>query len=297
LSDLVSGMSGPAIRALSWMREWWPVTASLGIAAAAFATAAAIVTMAPAGRQTAPVVGDPAAVHDVQHTDAAPAVLPESMRRCDALIAHPDDPRRPGEAPGVSWSSLDLAAARDAVEACSRAVAEDTTADPRMRFNLARTYHRLSALRPEERATYVRLAVAHYAAAAESGHAAAQGNLGQMLYDGSSGTRDLARAHEWLRKAALGGFADAYLTLAHAYSSGTGVEPDQRKAVCWYSLVVRHSSVEPYRRWAEQQRALIALDAAEKRKYADGTSGPGECLAIGAVGERPTATRHLGGPA
>jgi serine/threonine protein kinase/TPR repeat protein len=292
-SGLVAAAATAANRANAWMAQRSRLTVSLAIAAV-LAASTAIISLLPEDFRKAPLHAAPqitAVVTEAPRAAAAPVPMPDSVRRCDISMAHPDDPQRPSDVAGIAWSSIDLTAAREALEACSRAVVEDAAGTPRLRFNLARTYHRLAQLRPEDRAIFVRLAVENYAAAAERGHAAAQGNLGQMLYDGSSGTRDLTKAVEWLRKGALGGFPDSYLTLAHAYTTGTGVEADQRTAVCWYSLVVRTSSVEGYRRWAEQERARIAIDPAEKQRYAESTAGPGECLAIGMSGERPLTPR------
>jgi Ser/Thr protein kinase RdoA (MazF antagonist) len=283
-------------RVKNWRFGLPAVTASVAMATV-LAGAAEILSFHPGETRKSPLVGvnsaaplSPGAKSKVAAAELAAAPR-ASLQRCDALIAHPDDPQRPADVVGTDWNAVDVAAARDAIEACSLAVEEGEAETPRLRFNLARAYHRLAQVRPEDRTLYVRLAIASYTAAAERGHAAAQGNLGQMLYDGSAGARDLPKAIEQLRKAAQGGYPDAFLTLAHAHATGSGVEVDNRKTVCWLGLVVRKSSVLRYRRWAEQEIASIALDPVEKRKIAEGTGEPGECLAIGTVGEGPDGTR------
>src|SRR5262249_13092422 len=160
---------------------------------------------------------------------------------CDELAAHPDDPGKPRGVAGVEFDAMSEAATREAVEVCS-AAAREHPGELRARFNLGRALQRTSMLRPLERAESLRRAREAYAEAAQRDYPAAQGNYGQMLYGGGLGQRlnegtgpapDPREAVEWLRKSAAGNYPDAYLTLAHAYITGRGVEQaDARKAYC-----------------------------------------------------------------
>lgn len=210
-----------------------------------------------------------------------PAASPPSknVQRCDRLATHPDDPQKPANVAGVAFDALTDKAAAEAVEACT-AAAQEEPGNPRVRFNLGRAYHRASIYSVQNRQDYLRRAAEAYAAAAEAGHAAAQANLGQMLYEGSGGLgRDERKAVEWLAKSARANFPDAYLTLAHAYATGRGVEQaDQRKAYCFLTLLWRSSTIGPYRSFAERQRAIAAIDAADKRRIDERARSGADCL-------------------
>ena len=77
-------------------------------------------------------------------------------------------------------------------------------------------------------------ALDHFVAAAEAGHLQAQYMLGRMLLDGQGGTRDVAKAREWLRQAAEGDHAKAQLTLGNLLHRGQGVKRDPVAARGWY---------------------------------------------------------------
>ncbi len=199
--------------------------------------------------------------------------------RCDALAAHPDDPGKPRGVAGVEFDGISELAAREAFETCHAALRADP-GNLRAQFNLGRAYQRIARLKPQESAEAWRRAGEAHAAAAKGGHAAAQGNLGQMLYGGTGGfAPDPRQAVEWLRKSAAGNFPDAYLTLGHAYAIGRGVEQaDPRKAFCWFTLLERSTSVRAYRALARQQRATIAIGAAEKRAIEESAQKGADCL-------------------
>lgn len=207
------------------------------------------------------------------------AMFSANATRCDALAAHPDDPGKPRPVSGIEFDGMTETATREAIDTCGAALREDA-GNLRAQFNLGRAYQRMARLRPQEAAEAWRRAGEAYAAAAKHGYAAAQGNFGQMLYGGTGGVAvDLRQAVEWLRKAAAGDFPDAYLTLAFAYSTGRGVDQaDQRKAFCWLTLVERASSVKAYRALAQQQRAAMAIAAAEKRAIEESVKKGADCL-------------------
>ncbi len=209
----------------------------------------------------------------------AAATPSASAIRCDELAAHPDDPAKPRGLAGVQFDAMTEATTREAIESCTAALRLDPE-NLRAQFNLGRAYQRLARLRPQDSAEAWRRAGAAYEAAANGGYAAAQGNLGQMLYGGAGGgAQDVRQAVEWLRKSAAGDFADAYITLAHAYATGRGVErADQKKTFCWLTLLERTTSVPAYKAFAQQQRAAMAMSAADKRAVEDGASKGKDCL-------------------
>jgi TPR repeat protein len=200
-------------------------------------------------------------------------------KRCDELAAHPDDPGRPKGVRGVDFDTITEPAAREAIDACGAALRLDA-GNLRAQFNLGRAYQRIARLKPLESAEAWRRTGEAYTAAAKGGYAAAQGNLGQMLYGGTGGLApDARQAVDWLRKSAAANFPDAYLTLAHAYATGRGVDQaDARTSFCWLTLVERTSSVRAYRTFAQQQRAAMVLGAAEKRAVEHSAAKGADCL-------------------
>ena len=202
-----------------------------------------------------------------------------SVQRCDDLAAHPDDPGKPAGVRGADFESMTEAATREAVEVCAAALRADPN-QRRAQFNLGRALQRLARLKPQDSAETWRRAGEAYTAAAQNGYAAAQGNLGQMLYGGTGGQPlDQRRAVEWLTKSAAGNFPDAYLTLAYAYGTGRGVDQaNARKSYCWMTLVERTTSVRAYRAFAQQQRAAIVLNAADKRAIEESAKQGKDCL-------------------
>jgi hypothetical protein len=111
------------------------------------------------------------------------------IRAADTLAAHPADPTKPKQVPGVSDDGLRSPAAIDAaVSACVEAIKADP-AEPRYRFELGRVL--LLGGMPQE-------AREHLEAAAQKGHAGAYFYLGQM---------ELNTAKAFFQKAADGKFA------------------------------------------------------------------------------------------
>jgi serine/threonine protein kinase len=223
----------------------------------------------------------PAAAPKMTQLAARSADAPPSANsaRCDALAAHPDDPGKPRGVAGVEFDGMTEASTREALDACAAALRDDGR-NLRAQFNLGRAYQRMARLKPAESADAWKRAGEAYGEAARRGYAAAQGNLGQMMYGGMAGVAPNPReAVEWLRKAAAGNFPDAYLTLAFAYATGRGMDQgDQRKAFCWLTLLERSSAVKSYRALAQQQRATMALSAADKRAIEESAKKGADCL-------------------
>ena len=69
--------------------------------------------------------------------------------------------------------------------------------------------------------------------AAERGDSRAQCDLGNAYYSGKGVKRDIAKAVEWWRKAAISGNAIAQFNLGIAYAAGKGVKRDMGEAFKW----------------------------------------------------------------
>jgi TPR repeat protein len=79
-------------------------------------------------------------------------------------------------------------------------------------------------------------AVRLYRLAADQGHAAAQFNLGNMLYTGEVVAQDYAEALRLYRLAAAQGDADAQFNLGHIFENGQGVRKNRAEAIRLYRL-------------------------------------------------------------
>ena len=81
-------------------------------------------------------------------------------------------------------------------------------------------------------------------AAAESGNATAQYELGYKYYCGSTVTQSYANAYDWFLKAANQGNADAEYYLGQMYWEGSGVQQDHEQAVEWFQKAAEKNSTE-----------------------------------------------------
>lgn len=70
------------------------------------------------------------------------------------------------------------------------------------------------------------LAMAHYEAAAQKGHADAENNLGSLYEHGKGVKKNLQQAAQWYLAAANQGHVIAQCNLASLYFVGRGVERD-----------------------------------------------------------------------
>jgi Sel1 repeat len=73
-----------------------------------------------------------------------------------------------------------------------------------------------------------------YLAAAEQGHAEAQGEVGVCFYRGKGVDKDFEQALKWYRKGADQGDAQSQFSLGACFQSGNGVAQDEAEAVSWY---------------------------------------------------------------
>ena len=83
-----------------------------------------------------------------------------------------------------------------------------------------------------EKADFI-TALKEWTAAAETGDAKAQYNLGVLHDEGKGVDLDHSAAVKWWSMAAKNGLAVAQHNLASAYIAGDGVKKNHRKAGCW----------------------------------------------------------------
>jgi TPR repeat protein len=101
--------------------------------------------------------------------------------------------------------------------------------DAQVQFELAYKYYTGNGVR-EDKA----VAVHWYEKAANQGHAAAAGFLGQIYLTGEGMPRNKTKALEWFKKAADQGDAQAQFDLGHMYDTGDGLAENDSIAVQWY---------------------------------------------------------------
>ena len=111
-------------------------------------------------------------------------------------------------------------------------------------------------------------------AAADSGHAEAQFDLGVLYAQGLGVRRDLTEAAFWYRRSAEQGNAEAEFALGQMYSRGWGVPRDEADAIRWLQMANSVESDGPPTDWAnvegygmprdDQQAAYWYQKAAEK---------------------------------
>lgn len=79
---------------------------------------------------------------------------------------------------------------------------------------------------------------------AEAGNATAQFELGNKYSNATGPQKNLAKALDWFRKAALQDHEEAQFKLAVMYQNGEGVKKDATEAVKWYDLAGDQGHVE-----------------------------------------------------
>lgn len=93
---------------------------------------------------------------------------------------------------------------------------------------------------PRARSTYEKVLLS-----AEEGDAAAQNQLGFMLFFGESAPRDVNEASTWFRSAAAQGSAVAQLNLAVMHYLGVGAPRDAIEAQRYFDLAIRNRTIPP----------------------------------------------------
>jgi TPR repeat protein len=97
----------------------------------------------------------------------------------------------------------------------------------------------------------VERALAAVRARAEAGEVVAQFSLGEMLYSGSTDTR---QAVDWLRNAAAQGYAPAEFQVGQLYEFGFIVAQSDADALAWYRKAAEHGNAAGSRQVAEFYR-------------------------------------------
>src|SRR5581483_5512234 len=87
-------------------------------------------------------------------------------------------------------------------------------------------------------------------AAADTGHAEAQFDLGVLYAQGLGVRRDLTEAAYWYRRSAEQGNAEAEFALGQMYSLGWGVPRDEADAIRWLQMANSVESDGPPTEWA-----------------------------------------------
>lgn len=77
--------------------------------------------------------------------------------------------------------------------------------------------------------------LAMFQESAEAGHPFSCFNLGRCYELGNGVEKDLEKAYEWYRKAAVGGDVNAWLALAKMFDKGDYVDKDPKEAAMWLS--------------------------------------------------------------
>ena len=95
------------------------------------------------------------------------------------------------------------------------------------------------------------LAQKWWLAAATSGNAEAQTNMGWLCTKGLGGKQDFETALKWIRAAAEQGYAPAQFNLGVMYRRGDGVAADRLESFKWFTLAARQG----------EQKAMDARDA------------------------------------
>jgi TPR repeat protein len=212
--------------------------------------------------ERAPASADPTGIGgDTAQTDPRPAgpstVAKEARARCDALAAHPSDPRRPAGVRGISYEPLN---AGEAIAACQAAY----TAFPgetRLGYQLARAFYK--AEQPEKALPLIeggvvgadpmaRLllasafeegfglpadpakALAIRRELAEAGHPFALFLVGAAYKLGKAVGRDDAEAVRWFRRAAEAGNLSGMNDFGVSLRQGAGVPQNHAEAARWF---------------------------------------------------------------
>jgi TPR repeat protein len=108
-------------------------------------------------------------------------------------------------------------------------------------------------------------------AAAASGNATAQFELGRAYFRGEDIPPDKAKAHDWILKSANQGNHDAINSMGYFYSQGVVLEKDEAKAVEWFRKGAEAGSAKSQLNLGLmlRQGKSIPLDNAESLKWLD----------------------------
>ena len=182
-------------------------------------------------------------VSSSQDPTPAPVTGNNQLDDCDRLAAADNDPARPPEAPGVPLAKIDFDAAR---AACNLSIKRNPRI-VRYLFNLGRVEQAAAnSMRLDDpgRAETSRRAYLALDDAATRGYVAALYYLAIQLNYGAPTEADNDRANKLLKQAAEQGFPLAAYTLGLRYAEGSfGLERDVARAYEWLARAAESGSV------------------------------------------------------
>lgn len=124
-------------------------------------------------------------------------------------------------------------------------------------------------------------------AAAASGNASAQFELGRAYFRGEGMPSDKAMAHKWILKAAEQGNPDAITTMGFFYSQGIVLEKDEAKAVEWFHKGAEAGSAKSQLNLGLmlRQGKTIPLDNVESLQWLEKAASTGDPDAVRTYGQ------------
>lgn len=156
----------------------------------------------------------------------------QAAEECDRYAANPNDPRKPGDVPGVPYPQV-RALSRAGVEACARATKLFPN-EPRYKYQMARAYQDFD---PKQ-------AFKLFIELTQVGYPAAYDNLGSLYLDGRGGQVNQIAAARAFRDGANLQDPDAMVSYAKALTSGTGVAQNPELANSWYETAASRGHPE-----------------------------------------------------
>jgi hypothetical protein len=130
-------------------------------------------------------------------------------------------------------------------------------------------------------------AVSELEAAASSGNATAQFQLGRAYFRGSGVAADKAKAHEWILKSAEQGNPDAITSMGYFYSQGVVLEKDEAKAIEWFRKGAETGSPKSQMNLGLmlRQGKTITLNHTESMEWLEKAASTGDPDAVRTLGQ------------
>lgn len=104
--------------------------------------------------------------------------------------------------------------------------------------------------------------------AAEQGYAEAQFELGVRYYNGEGVPKDLVKAIEWFQKAAKQGYAEAQFNLGWMHSNGEGVPRDSILGYAWFNLAASRGLELAVKNRGNVERRMTPAEITEAQRLA-----------------------------
>ena len=124
-------------------------------------------------------------------------------------------------------------------------------------------------------------------AAAASGNATAQFQLGRAYFRGEGVPADNAKAIEWISQSAEKGNPDALTSLGFFYSQGVVFEKDESKAIEWFRKGAAAGSVQSQLNLGLllRQAKSLPLDNTESLRWLEKAASSGDPVAVRTYGQ------------